>query len=244
VSRIGLVGCVKTKLPHPAPARDLYASDLFRGRRAYVENTCERWFILSAKHGLVEPDEVLQPYDQTLKDVSVAERQDWAARVLGALRGRVGEFGGSIFEIHAGVEYVDYGLAEGIRAGGGRVERPAQGLGLLEQQAFYRSPEGAGALHRAPSSRGRRSTAPGTESRKVGEKYAPLREYLASVRGAVELSFDNIEGIVGSLPASARNHRAWWANDATHVQARAWLDAGRRVASVELGRGRVRFERT
>jgi hypothetical protein len=58
--RLGLVGCVKPKLPHAAPARELYTSALFWGRRVYVERTCDRWFILSAKHALVDPEIVLQ----------------------------------------------------------------------------------------------------------------------------------------------------------------------------------------
>jgi hypothetical protein len=59
--RVGLVGCVKTKQPRVAPAQELYTSPLFRRRRAWVERTCDRWFILSAKHGLVEPGRVLAP---------------------------------------------------------------------------------------------------------------------------------------------------------------------------------------
>jgi hypothetical protein len=66
--RVGLVGCVKSKQSQAAPARELYVSPLFRGRRAWVERTCDRWFILSAKHGLVEPDRVLAPYDEILMD--------------------------------------------------------------------------------------------------------------------------------------------------------------------------------
>jgi hypothetical protein len=46
--RIGLVGCVKSKLPRAGPARDLYTSALFRGAWCAVERSCERWFILSA----------------------------------------------------------------------------------------------------------------------------------------------------------------------------------------------------
>lgn len=61
--KVGLVGCVKSKRGTAAPARDLYTSALFRGRRRYVELTCDRWFILSARHGLVEPEEILEPYD-------------------------------------------------------------------------------------------------------------------------------------------------------------------------------------
>jgi hypothetical protein len=64
--RIGLVGCVKTKLTHRASAEDLYTSPLFVGRRRYVEGSCDRWFILSAEHGLVTSARELEPYDETL----------------------------------------------------------------------------------------------------------------------------------------------------------------------------------
>jgi hypothetical protein len=63
--RVGLVGCVKKTLTHRAPAEDLYVSPLFVGRRRYVEGSCDRWFILSAEHGLVTPERELEPYDET-----------------------------------------------------------------------------------------------------------------------------------------------------------------------------------
>ena len=56
--RVGLVGCVKKKGSSPAPAGDLYISPLFIGRRRFVEASCDRWFILSALHGLLDPDQV------------------------------------------------------------------------------------------------------------------------------------------------------------------------------------------
>jgi hypothetical protein len=52
MTRLGLVGCVKGKLP-AAAAAELYTSPLFRFRRAYVERTCDSWYVLFAKHGLV-----------------------------------------------------------------------------------------------------------------------------------------------------------------------------------------------
>src|SRR3990172_9853687 len=71
VMRVGLVGCTKSKQTHAAPARDLYTpSALFRGRRDYVERSCGRWFVLSAKYGLVDPDSIIEPYDQTLTKAS------------------------------------------------------------------------------------------------------------------------------------------------------------------------------
>lgn len=63
LTRVGLVGCASSKLQRPAPARDLYTSQLFRKASAYAEATCERWYVLSAKHGLVHPDTMLEPYN-------------------------------------------------------------------------------------------------------------------------------------------------------------------------------------
>ena len=137
--RIGLVGCVKSKLGKAAEAQDLYTSPLFRGRRWYVERSCDRWFVLSAKHGLVDPMKVLEPYDHTLKDERIADRRRWSASVLIALKTELGSLGSTVFEIHAGNEYRAYGLEAGIREMGGEVVVPTEGFSLGQQLAFYNS---------------------------------------------------------------------------------------------------------
>lgn len=73
--RVGLVGCVKTKRSAGSLARDLYISTLFTGRRRYVETSCDCWFVLSARHGLVRDDDWLEPYDETLNDQAVPTRR-------------------------------------------------------------------------------------------------------------------------------------------------------------------------
>jgi hypothetical protein len=41
------------------------------------------------------------------------------------------------------------------------------------------------------------------------------------------LTFDEIEAIIQSrLPPTALKREQWWANDATHVQAQAWMLSG------------------
>lgn len=136
--RIGLVGCVKKKAAVPRRAREVYISPLFGGRRDYVQVTCTEWWILSALHGLVHPDEKITPYDATLKDASVAERQRWSGRVLGAIDALIQPVPGTWFEIHAGSEYRDYGLVAGLRARGCTVENPTAGLSFGKQLALYR----------------------------------------------------------------------------------------------------------
>ncbi|MDY6875905.1 MAG: hypothetical protein SWK90_06860 [Chloroflexota bacterium] len=101
---IRLVSCTKRNLDHPCPARDLYtASALFRKARAYCEHHYDAWYILSAKHGLVHPDQVVAPYDITLKRMSIVERCAWERRLSERLR-RLGS--GHIFYAHAGKDYI------------------------------------------------------------------------------------------------------------------------------------------
>jgi hypothetical protein len=83
--RIALVSCVKTKRGEPHPAKDLYTSPLFLGLRRYAETHADRWFILSAKHGLLDPDQVIEPYEATLNTMGVRERRQWAENVTSQL---------------------------------------------------------------------------------------------------------------------------------------------------------------
>jgi hypothetical protein len=135
--RIGLVGCVRTKAADPAPAGDLYVSPLFVGRRKYVQLSCDEWWILSAKFGLVHPLEVVAPYDVALKDLGRAERRAWSAGVLVAIDKRIKPTGGETFEFHAGAEYRDFGLATGLIARGCRLDNPTLGMLIGEQLHFY-----------------------------------------------------------------------------------------------------------
>ena len=75
-------------------------------------------------------------------------------------------------------------------------------------------------------------------------KYEPLRGYLAGLAGDEEpMTFTQLEQLVGPLPDSAREHRAWWGNDDYKSQSQAWRAAGWHVASVNQSSGEVVFAR-
>jgi hypothetical protein len=77
-------------------------------------------------------------------------------------------------------------------------------------------------------------------------KYDPLGSYLVR-QGAreIRLTFGEIEKLLGfPLPASARKHRPWWANDRAHVMARVWLDAGYVSEQVDMDGEQVVFRAT
>jgi hypothetical protein len=136
--RIGLVGCVKSKRTQPTRAEDLYISPLFAGRRRWVERTCGRWFILSAKYGLVAPGQVVEPYDDPLTDKSRSARRAWAQSVIADLQSQLQDLGAYAFEVHAGAAYCDFGLRDRLVEAGAAVETPACHLTQGKQLALYR----------------------------------------------------------------------------------------------------------
>jgi hypothetical protein len=84
---IVLVSCVKSKRDERCRASDMYTSPLFQKMMAYAESLKpKRIFILSAKYGLLSPDDMIEPYEQTLKKMKTAERRAWAQGVLSVLR--------------------------------------------------------------------------------------------------------------------------------------------------------------
>lgn len=132
-----LIGCVKSKLPGRHRARDLYTSPLFLGRVAYAESTGAIWYVLSAKYGLVAPDDLIDDYDLSLADASASERADWATRVLEAFDERIGSVAAKTIEIHAGDQYRDRVLLLGLRSRGAKVNVPLEGMRFGGQLAWY-----------------------------------------------------------------------------------------------------------
>jgi len=65
---IVLRSCVKSKRSYRCKAAEMYTSPLFQKTMAYAQRLrAKRIFILSAKYGLLDPDDIIDPYEQTLK---------------------------------------------------------------------------------------------------------------------------------------------------------------------------------
>ena len=79
-------------------------------------------------------------------------------------------------------------------------------------------------------------------------KYQRLHRHLRGLQAQEwRTSFGEIEAIIGfELPASARLHRPWWANQrrgAGHSQALAWSVAGWETAEVDMDAEELLFRR-
>lgn len=74
-----LVGCGSKKRSTASAAKDLYTSRYFKYKRKFAEVYGDDWFITSAKHGVLETDAVIEPYDKSLTHMSPAERRAWGS---------------------------------------------------------------------------------------------------------------------------------------------------------------------
>ncbi len=131
--KIVLVSCVSEKSITPSPARILYSSDWFIKAARYASQIADEWYILSAKFGLVHPDQVLEPYNTTLKTMGKSARQAWAERVFASLQPRLSSGDTVIFL--AGQVYREF-LLERISRLGCKIEIPMEGLRIGEQMQW------------------------------------------------------------------------------------------------------------
>ena len=128
-----LVACVSVKRPVPSRARDLYASPWFRKARACVEAVGCPWYILSAKYGLLDPNSMIDPYNQTLKTMPVNRRRAWASGVMEQLAPRLAGVGSVAFL--AGSAYREF-LGRELRGRGLTIYVPMGGMGIGRQLSW------------------------------------------------------------------------------------------------------------
>jgi cytoplasmic iron level regulating protein YaaA (DUF328/UPF0246 family) len=114
-------------------AKDLYISDLFQKTYQYAQFlNPDAIYILSAKYGLLPPDRIIEPYEQTLKTMKIAERKEWAKGVLDELRQNT-DLKNDMFIFLCGEPYRKYLLPEVTN-----YEIPMQGLKFGPQLSWLK----------------------------------------------------------------------------------------------------------
>lgn len=80
---IVFLSCVSMKNDKRCKAKDMYISSLFEKSYEYAQTlNPDKIYILSAKHHVLELDEMIDPYNLTLNDMSEKERRKWAHEVI------------------------------------------------------------------------------------------------------------------------------------------------------------------
>jgi hypothetical protein len=79
--KICIVSCTAHKREQPMCAENLYCSDLFYKSRRFAHANFDGWLILSAKHGLLKPCDIVAPYECKLPTLTQPERRILAEQV-------------------------------------------------------------------------------------------------------------------------------------------------------------------
>lgn len=139
MAKICLVSCVSSKRSERSLAKDLYTSPLFKKSKEFAVQHFDRWFVLSAQHHLVDPEEYIDPYEKTLNRMSARERAEWAEKVFEQLVQKTSPDDDITFL--AGEKYREK-LNKMLQSRGNKVFIPMKGMSIgrqlhwLSQQKF------------------------------------------------------------------------------------------------------------
>jgi hypothetical protein len=102
--RVVLIGSSGATSPAPVPVDELFRSAGFARAREHAVRSDFPWFVLSAKHGLLDPGDVVAPFDVELADRSTGYRSAWGEWVTAQLGERL-QLAGVTVEVHGGVDF-------------------------------------------------------------------------------------------------------------------------------------------
>lgn len=96
-----LLGSIGDRVNVPAPAKEVFREVGFQLSRLDAELSGAEWFVLSAEHGLVAPNEWMSPDSRTLADMDPGYRVVWASWVVARLSSLVGALEGMTVRVDA-----------------------------------------------------------------------------------------------------------------------------------------------
>ncbi len=134
MSKVVLISCASKKLSDKAPAKDLYISPWFKMNLSFARSLKpDKIYILSAKHGLLDLEKEIEPYDQTLNAMKSFEIKQWAEKVREQMKGKI-DFENDEIVFLAGTKYRKY-LLPFFR----KVSIPLEGLGIGKQLQYLKN---------------------------------------------------------------------------------------------------------
>jgi hypothetical protein len=127
-ARVVLVGSSGETGAAPVPVAELFESPGFARTRDRAVRSGVPWFVLSAKHGLLDPHDVVSPYEVQIGDQSPGYRTAWGEWVVAQLGDRV-RLDGLTVEVHGGVDFAQP-LRQALSRRGASLEIPLPGTWL------------------------------------------------------------------------------------------------------------------
>jgi hypothetical protein len=103
-SRVVLIASSGATAAHPQPVARLFESPQFAAARERAVSSGHPWFVLSAKHGLLDPDDVVGPFEMQIGDQASGYRATWGEWVVAQLAARV-QLQDTVVEVHGGIDF-------------------------------------------------------------------------------------------------------------------------------------------
>ena len=123
--RVALIGSSGATSDEPRPAGEMFRSDGFARAREHAQHSRLPWFVLSAKHGLLDPAEVISPHEIQIDDQPASYRTAWGEWVVAQLADRL-QLDGVVVEVHGGVDFAQP-LRQPLARRGAALELPLPG---------------------------------------------------------------------------------------------------------------------
>ena len=132
--RVVLLGSSGATADQPSPAGGMFRSDGFARARAAAVSSGAPWFVLSAKHGLLDPDDVISPFEVQIDDQPAAYRTAWGEWVVAQLADRL-QLDGVTVEVHGGVDFAQP-LRQPLTRRGAVLDIPLPGMTMLHDMSL------------------------------------------------------------------------------------------------------------
>ena len=128
-----LISCGAKKEKTPQKAEDLYIGGYFKKTLLYARYLSNKngadIYILSAKHGILELNEIIKPYDLTLNNKNERYQKSWSYKVITQLQCKIKKTDKIIFL--AGENYIKY-----LKMYYKNYEEPLKGLSIGKRLKF------------------------------------------------------------------------------------------------------------
>ena len=67
MSKIGVISCGSKKKLYACPAKEMYEDgSLFKKMQEYAKQAYDKYYILSGHYGLLDPDQIIEPYEDVV----------------------------------------------------------------------------------------------------------------------------------------------------------------------------------
>ncbi len=132
---VGLLATARTKKKESAPVTEFYQSPLFIKSLEYAKQHYKRYYFYNAKDGLLLPDQMMSPYDRSIKTFSTYEKRAWGKKVVESLLELEDPKEIDLF-LHGGMIYRKF-LEPSLKKEGFDFVVPLKGLGIGKQLKWY-----------------------------------------------------------------------------------------------------------